>query len=461
MPHAHLLGIGGTGMSALAGLLVEAGWRVTGSDQAVYPPVDALLEKLGIDVGQGYAEGTLPIAADLYVIGNVISRGNPQAELILNQGLPYLSMAEALYRHAIAGRESCVIAGSHGKTTITSMVAHILAKTGRDPGFFVGGKPANFPANYRLGRGRFFVSEGDEYETAFFDRASKFLHYHPRYLVLTSLEYDHLDVFPSEALYLKSFQNLVNQVPGDGLIVAHHDFPMAREAVARAFTPVVFYGENGGDVRISDVAQSPAGLAFTLRGDHWDHRLTLAIKGRYNACNAAAAAILTARLGVPEEAVVRALASFAGVDRRLQTIVRHNKIEYLEDFAHHPTAIASVLASLREEHSGCRLVAVFEPRSWSLRRNFFQTPLACSLSLADEIVLGEVYEAEKIPVQERLDLDRLCAELTALGRQVTRGGNADEMWSALTQRDSGTPTVVVLLSNGSFGGLPARLRSLA
>jgi len=461
MPHAHLLGIGGTGMSALAGLLVEAGWRVTGSDQAIYPPVDALLANLKVEVTQGYAVESLPISADLYVIGNVISRGNPQAEFILNQDLPFLSMAEALYRHAIAGHESCVIAGSHGKTTITSMVAHILTKTGRDPGFFVGGKPANFPANHRLGRGRIFVSEGDEYETAFFDRASKFLHYHPRYLVLTSLEYDHLDIFPSEELYLKAFKNLVNQVPGEGLIVAHHDFPMGRQAVAGAFTPVVFYGEKGGDVRVSEIAQSPAGVAFTLRGDHWDHRLTLAVEGRYNALNAAAAAILTARMGVPEEAVVKALASFAGVERRLQSIARLGNIEFLEDFAHHPTAIANVLASLREEHPGSRLVAVFEPRSWSLRRNFFQTPLACSLSLADEIVLGDVYEKDRIPASERLDLDRLGAELTAVGRKVVRGQTLDELWTTLTERDRTTPTEVVILSNGNFGGLPARLRSLA
>jgi UDP-N-acetylmuramate: L-alanyl-gamma-D-glutamyl-meso-diaminopimelate ligase len=461
MPHAHLLGIGGTGMSALAGLLVESGWRVSGSDQAIYPPVDAILAELKVEISQGYRVEDLPISADLYVIGNVVARGNPQAEQILNQDLPYLSMAEALYRHAIAGHESCVIAGAHGKTTITSMVAHILHRAGRDPGLFVGGKPANFAANHRLGRGRYFVSEGDEYETAFFDRSSKFLHYHPRYLILTSLEYDHLDVFPSEALYLKSFQNLVNQVPGEGLIVVHQDFPMGMQAVAKAHTPVVSYGERGGDVRVQDIAQSSAGLAFTLRGDGWDRRLTLGIGGRYNAHNAAAAAILTSRLGIPEEIIEKALASFAGVERRLQLLARRGRIAYYEDFAHHPTAIASVLASLREGNPGCYLVAAFEPRSWSLRRNFFQTPLACSLALADEIVLQDVYEKEKIPESERLDVDRLAAELAAAGKKVVRSQTADDVWTAVTALNPDRPAVAVLLSNGSFGGLPARLRELA
>ena len=443
-----LCGIAGTGMSALAGLFKKKGYEVCGSDARFYPPVDGLLKKLNVRLWEGFASENIPADIDFCVIGNVVGRGNPEVEFILDRGIEYYSMAEALQRFFIRGHESLVVAGSHGKTTTASFVAHMLSVAGLQPGFFIGGKPLNFSANYGLGRGAHFVIEGDEYETAFFDRTAKFFKYRPDRLVITALEHDHIDFYPSAALYLKSFQDLVNQVPGRGTIIVNRDYEMARQAVARAFTPVIFYGQAGADVEIASVAANGGGQDFCLKHKSRQWKFTTPLAGSYNVWNLTAGIILGQELRLPQAAIEKALATFQGVERRLSVIGRWRNTVFVEDFAHHPTAIASVLGALPSLYPGHRIQVVFEPRSWSLRRNFFQRQLPPSLAGADEVLIRDVFEKEKIPVAERLDIDRIRNELTALGKSVHVFQDYPEIQEFISAADFSLPRVVIILSNG-------------
>ncbi len=458
MKKVHLSGIAGTGMSALAGLFKRRGWIVSGSDQNVYPPVDRLLADLHVAVRPGYAAAHVPPDVDLCVLGNVLSRGNPEAEHVLAAGYDYLSMPEALYRHFIRGRQSVVVAGCHGKTTITSFVAFLLHHAGLRPGFFVGGKPADFTANFRLARGDYFVSEGDEYETAFFDRTSKFLKYRPKQLLLTAMEHDHLDFFPTPERYLQSFMQLVDQVPGNGVIVSNLDYEMNRLALARACAPVLTYGGPGADFEIGGLREEPGGYAFTLRhrSREWPFRTRL--DGRYNAWNLAAGIALGHHLGLPLDLMQRAVAAFRGVERRLGVLRKSGETVFLEDFAHHPTAIASVLSSLRARHPGARLVAVFEPRSATLRRNVFQARLTDALAAADEVALMDVWLKERISPEERLDTAELVEELNRRGRRAVLCPDYGAVRGFLKGLRLDGPQRVVLFSNGGFGGIPAWVR---
>ena len=458
MKTVFMSGIAGTGMSALAGLFRQKGFRVIGSDSHFYPPIGPILERMGIGLFTGYSEKNIPPEADFCIIGNVICRGNPEAEHILNSGLPYCSMAEALYRYFICGHKSIVVAGSHGKTTITSFVAHMLEKAGLAPGFFIGGKPLDFSGNSRMAGGEYFVAEGDEYDTAFFDRSSKFLKYFPRFLILTALEYDHLDIFPSEGLYMKSFQDLVDQVPANGRIIANGDFPMARRVLEKSHTPVVFFGRKNGDVRIDSVETRDPGFEFTLElaGRKWAFRTRVA--GRYNVWNLTAGIVLGFHLGIDPVVIGNAVESFSGVERRMTSIRAIGRTMFIEDFAHHPTAIHSVLESLKETDPGKKIVAIFEPRSWSMRRNFFQQRIASSFAGADEVAICDVYEKEKIPDPERLDVHRMKVELEAMGKKSVVFADYQEIRTYLRSLDFDEARVVVLLSNGGFGNLAHFIR---
>jgi len=455
-----LCGIAGTGMSALAGLFKQQGYEVYGSDNRFYPPVDRLLAELQVTLFQGFSAGNIPAAVDFCVIGNAINRGNPEAEYILDQRLEYFSMAEALQLFFIKGKRSVVVAGSHGKTTTASFVAHLLTVAGLSPGFFIGGKPANFPANYQLAAGDFFVSEGDEYETAFFDRSAKFFKYRPDLLLLTALEHDHIDFYPTAESYLQSFRNLVNQVPGRGRIIFNADYEMARQAVGRSFTPVVSYGRAGADHEIKDLLPVRGGYDFSLENSGRSRRFHSPLAGPYNVWNLTAGIILAQELGLPEQAVAEALATFGGVERRLSQLGRLQNTVFLEDFAHHPTAITQVLAGLPDAYPGRKIVAVFEPRSWSLRRNYFQGLLPASLGRADEIIIKDVYEKEKIPAGERLDIGALQAELQAMGKQVHVFADYEEIKDFVGALDFSQKQVVILLSNGDVRAFTAWVKAL-
>ncbi len=410
---------------------------------------------------RGYSEKNIPADVELCVIGNVICRGNPEAETILNQGLEYCSMAEALYRFFIAGHTSIVVAGSHGKTTIASFAAHLLQRAELQPGFFIGGKPLNFAANQQPAAGSYFISEGDEYDTAFFDRSPKFLKYRPRLLILSALEHDHLDLYPEERQYLKVFRDLVDLVPANGLIILNRDFPLGLKAVERSLAPVLTYGEGEAALRVSAVQRENDGYAFTLQRDGRPFHFRTHLPGRYQILNLCAGIALGLHLGITETRIAEAVESFRGVERRLALIQRAGRTVFIEDFAHHPTAIAWTLESLREFYPGQRLLAVWEPRSWSLRRNFFQSRLPASFAAADEVAIMDVFEKEKIPPGERLDVAALRTELKTRGKEVSFFADYDALKQFLAGLDLCQPRVVALLSNGSFGGIPQFVRTLS
>jgi len=455
-----LSGIAGTGMSSLAGLFKLIGYEVAGSDTQFYPPVDKILEKMAAKLFSPYDVQNIPKDADFYVIGNIISRGNPEAEYILNNDIQYYSMAEALYKFFIKGKKSIVAAGTHGKTTIASFVSHLLYTAGMEPGFFIGGKPLDFDANYAVGTGDYFVIEGDEYETSFFDRSSKFLKYHPYYLILSSLEYDHLDFFPYESIYLKAFQNLVNQVPSKGLIISNSDYPMNGKAVEKAFTPKVTYGTGDCDYLIKNIDYKNNHYTFTLKHKTKEARFTTPLSGRYNVWNLTSGIILGFHLGIAEKTIQQAVKTFKGVERRLNQINHIGNTLFLEDFAHHPTSIKQVLQSLKEMYPGKKMTVLFEPRSWSLRGNFFQDRLAAGFLEADEIFFKEVYQKEKIPRDQRLDVQKIEKELRQKGKKVTIFDDFQEIKDFLTSMDYNGENIVILLSNGSFGGIPDFVKSL-
>jgi UDP-N-acetylmuramate: L-alanyl-gamma-D-glutamyl-meso-diaminopimelate ligase len=456
-----LSGIAGTGMSSLAGLFKQAGYQVLGSDVNFYPPVDKILEKMKVKVFHPYNEKNIPKDVDFCIIGNIISRGNPEAEYVLNSEIQYYSMAEALYQFFIKGKKSVVVAGTHGKTTIASFVSYLLHFAGMEPGFFIGGKPLDFDSNYRVGTGDYFVIEGDEYETSFFDRSSKFLKYHPYYLILSALEYDHPDFFPSESLYLKAFQNLVNQVPSNGLIILNNDCPLNRKAVEKAFTPVVTYGaDNNPDYLVKNIEYKNSRHTFTLKHQSKEITFITPLPGRYNVWNLTTGIILGLHLGIPVKILREAVETFKGVERRLNQINNIGNTLFLEDFAHHPTSIKQVLQSVREAYPHKKLIALFEPRSWSLRRNFFQHRLAASFEDADEIFIKEVYQKEKIPEADRLDVNKIKEELVQKGKKIAVFDDILEIKDFLKKLDYSRENVVVILSNGSFDGLPGFVREL-
>ncbi len=456
-----LSGIAGTGMSSLAGLFKQKGYQVMGSDVNIYPPVDKILEKMNITLYSPYYERNIPRDVEFCIIGNVITRGNPEAEYILNHDIQYYSMAEALYRFFIKGKKSIVAAGTHGKTTIASFVSYLLHFVGREPGFFIGGKPLDFETNYRVGAGEYFVIEGDEYETSFFDRSSKFLKYHPYYLILSALEYDHPDFFPSESLYLKAFQNLVNQVPANGLIILNNDYPLNLKAVEKAFTPVVTYGTaNNPDYQVKNIEYKNSRYTFRLKHRSKEIIFTTPLSGRYNTWNLTAGIILGLYFGISEKSLQEAVETFKGVERRLNQINNIGNTLFLEDFAHHPTAIKQVLQSVREVYPHKKLIVLFEPRSWSLRRNFFQDRLAASFEDADEIFIKEVYQKEKIPPADRLNVVKIKDQLVQKGKKVSVFDDILEIKDFLKNLDYTRENVVVILSNGSFDGLPGFVKEL-
>jgi UDP-N-acetylmuramate: L-alanyl-gamma-D-glutamyl-meso-diaminopimelate ligase len=473
--HVHLIGVCGTAMASLAGLLQQRGHHVTGSDSAAYPPMSNLLQSLGITILEPYAEQNLQPAPDLVIVGNAISRGNVEVEYVLEHRLPFQSMAQVVHHEFLAARRSLVVAGTHGKTTTSSMLAWILATAAEDqprfaPSFLIGGVVENFATSFRWldtddgARDHYFVIEGDEYDTAFFDKGPKFMHYFPHAMILTSVEFDHADIYHSLDEVKAAFKRLVNLVPRNGRVVACGDHENVRECVAKAFCPVESYGFGEAcDWQIRNVRQGEDGSRWGIfnRGKVWAD-VTMPLAGEHNALNATAAAALAAGEGVAPTAVARALASFRSVKRRLEIVDIVNGVTVVDDFAHHPTAIRETLRALRSRFPASRLWAVLEPRSNTLRRNVFESELVASLALADRVVLADVFRAAAIPEQERLHPIAVVEQVQKGGTPAALLADADAIveWLA-PQLASGD--VVAILSNGGFGNiyqkLPDRLRS--
>jgi UDP-N-acetylmuramate: L-alanyl-gamma-D-glutamyl-meso-diaminopimelate ligase len=448
--HLHIVGIAGTFMGGIAALARAAGHRVTGSDRAVYPPMSTQLAALGIDLIEGYTPDQLALDPDVFVIGNVMSRGNPLIEAILASGRPYESGPEWLARNVLAGRWVLGVAGTHGKTTTTSLLAWILEHAGLEPGFLVGGVPLDFGVSARLGAGRHFVVEADEYDTAFFDKRAKFVHYRPRTAILNNLEHDHADIYPDVASIQKQFHLLLRTVPGNGrLLVNAADRHLAEVLEMGCWTPVERFTADASapaDWRV--MADPDSGYArFTvLRGERPLGEVEWNTLGRHNAENALAAMAAACHAGVDEQAALEALRRFGGVRRRLELRGTVGGVAVYDDFAHHPTAIATTLEGVRRIAGNGRVLAVLEPRSNTMKLGTHRTALAESLRGADRVF---VYQSPEV----RWDVGEA---LQPLGTLAVVHDDLERLTAALVA-ESRSGDRLVLMSNGAFGGLHERL----
>jgi UDP-N-acetylmuramate: L-alanyl-gamma-D-glutamyl-meso-diaminopimelate ligase len=462
--HIHLIGICGTAMASLAGMLNERGFRVTGSDAAAYPPMSEFLAGLGIPVAQPFDARNLSQHPDLVVVGNAISRGNVELEHVLDQRIPFCSLPQILHDEFLCGKEVLVVAGTHGKTTTTSMLAWIFASAGRKPSFLIGGIAENFGSSFALGEGEHFILEGDEYDTAFFDKGPKFLHYFPDSVVLTSVEFDHADIYKDLDAVETAFKRLVNLIPRRGKLIAFDSGESVERCIAKAFSPVERYGSTAkAGWRIENLILHPERTAWSVlrNGTHWSD-FEFGLGGEYNVWNATAAAAMAANYGIGVDQIRAALASFRSVKRRLEVRAQVTGITIIDDFAHHPTAIAGTLTALRSRYPGARLWVILEPRSNTLRRNVLQAALAKSLALADEIIVAGVFKSDAIPQAERLDLMALGADIQNHGKRARIISGADGIVQTIAP-ELRSGDVVAILSNGGFDGiyekLPAHLRA--
>src|SRR6202521_4509498 len=407
--HFHLSGIGGAAMAPVAGLRAEACQRVPGSDAGVYPPASTLLDGLGIRWTNGFSETNLDPAPDIVVLGNALSRGNPEVECVLDRKIPYRSLPQTLEDHFLPGHDSLVVTGTHGKTTTTSMLAWILAVAGRRPNFLIGGVAENFGKSFGLGGGTEFVLEGDEYDSAFFDKAPKFLHYHPDEVIITSLEFDHADIYANLAAIELQFRRMVNLVPRRGRIVAWAESETVQGIVQKAFCPVETYGFTPGvDWLAGDLEITDGETRFRVsRQGSEVARVRMSLAGRHNVLNAVAAIAIAHGRGVSGNAIADAMAEFRGVLRRLEVKGESSGVLVVDDFAHHPTAIRATIDAARHRWPGRKLWAVFEPRSNTMRRKVFEKDLAASLASADAAVLGAVNRASLLGDAERLSPARV------------------------------------------------------
>ena len=499
--HIYLIGICGTAMASLAGMLQARGHHVSGSDAAAYPPMSDMLAQFGIAIREPYAESNLEPRPDLVVVGNAISRGNPELERVLDERIPFTSMAALLHEEFLAGREPLVVAGTHGKTTTTSMLAWIYEVAARDPAqvaargpadlgeevgardrdslaqaagrtnpalapsFLIGGVAENFGTSFHVEAGtRPFILEGDEYDTAFFDKGPKFLHYFPDALILTHVEFDHADIYADLPAVKTAFKRLVNLVPRRGRIVAFDASENVTECVAKAFCTVERYGfapdsywRVSGMQHGSSAAGAGNGTRWTLHraGEHFAD-LHLPMAGEHNALNATAAAALAAGQGISAAAITEALATFRSVKRRLEVRAQINSITVIDDFAHHPTAIRETLRALRAAYPGGRLWAVLEPRSNTLRRNVFEQDLIECLGLADRVTLAEVFKSEAIPGSDRLSPERVTEALRARGLPAELMPDVDAIVASIAG-EARSGDVIAILSNGGFGNIYSKL----
>jgi UDP-N-acetylmuramate: L-alanyl-gamma-D-glutamyl-meso-diaminopimelate ligase len=462
--HIHLIGICGTAMASLAGMLKERGFKVTGSDAAAYPPMSEFLASLGIPVAQQFAAENLQPKPDLVVVGNAISRGNMELEQVLDSRLRFCSLPQLLHDQFLGDKEVIVVAGTHGKTTTTSMLSWIFHSAGLQPSFLIGGIAENFGTSFQLGQGQHFILEGDEYDTAFFDKGPKFLHYFPDSVILTSVEFDHADIYKDLDAVETAFKRLVNLVPRRGRIVAFDRGESLNRCLSRAFCPIESYGGTPNATwRIGDLRLGPDHTSWRVLRDAkpWAE-FQFELAGEYNVWNATAAATMAASYGISKAAIADALATFKSVKRRLEVRAQVNGITIIDDFAHHPTAIRGTLAALRLRYPGSRIWAILEPRSNTLRRNILQNELGQSLALADEVVVANVFKSDAIPESERLNLPKLAADIQKHGRRARIVPEVDGIVQ-LVAPEMRAGDVVAILSNGGFAGiyekLPQRLKA--
>lgn len=460
--HVHVIGVGGSAMAPLAGMLREHGFRVTGSDSGIYPPASTLLESLGIAYHNTFDASHLQPAPDLAVIGNVIARGNPELEEVLDRRIPYRSLPEILEEVFLPEKHSIVVSGTHGKTTTTAMLAWIFHVAAKRPNFLVGGVAENFGKSYGLGGGEEFILEGDEYETAFWDRGPKFFHYHPDDLIITSLEYDHADIYADFETYQLAFRRLVNLVPRRGRVVIWGDTeqsgPALRRAAEKAFCPVETYGFGPENDWVAS--------GFGFEGELMKFRVeqhgalfgefSLMATGKHNALNAMAAMAVAHGRGITAAQIAEGLATFHSVKRRMDVKGEIGGVLVVDDFAHHPTAVKATIEAARGRWPGRRLWAILEPRSNSMRRKVFQDALPKALALGDRVILGSVFHAQQLGDDNRLDPEIVAASVRALGKDARVFSSSDAIAQHLASETRGGD-LLLIMSNGSFDGLCEKL----
>lgn len=461
-PKLHILGIGGTAMVAGARLALEAGWKVRGSDNPLYPPTSEMVAALGVEVYEGYAEKNLDWSPDLVLVGNALSRGNEEVEEVLRRRIPYMSLPEWMRHNVLQQRKPVVISGTHGKTTTTALTAFLLDRLGKEPGFLGGGQMLDFPHSSRLGaEGAPFVIEGDEYDTAFFDKRAKFFHYLPEIAVVTSIEFDHGDIYRDIEEIERAFRLMLRQIPPGGWLVANADDPRALALTEHAYSRTTTYGfsENAhwrGEE--TGVSGGFSGLIVTRGGKRFAE-LALPLYGRHNLSNALAAVAVGGILGLNPADMQSALMQFRGVRRRMEVFLERPGKTFVDDFAHHPTAIRMTLEAARQRWQEARLIAVVEPRSNTMVRRTHEGELIEALRFADEVILGPIHRAERIPQEERLSRKNISGELKNSGVTCIVLDDVGEIAKRLVEIDD-LPYVVLILSNGGFGGLNARLREM-
>ena len=461
--HYHLIGICGTAMASLAGMLQASGHKVTGSDQNVYPPMSTQLEALGIEIMQGYRVDNADVGADCTIVGNTISRGNPELEEVLNRKLMYRSQAEIVKEQFIRGRRSLVVAGTHGKTTTTSIAAWVCEVGGLDPSFLVGGIVQNFDASFRVTKSDHFVIEGDEYDTAYFDKKPKFMHYLPEIAIVNNIEFDHADIYRDLQEIKFQFSRLMNLVPGNGRLIVGTDSPVAAEVLAemegKLFTTVETFGLNDDarwQARYIDFSGDVTRFTVFRDGSSWGEFETNLI-GEFNVRNCLAVIIAADAWGISKEKIQEAFNTFKSVKRRVEVRGVERGVTVIDDFAHHPTAVEETLKALRMKYDGKRLIAVFEPRSWSSRLAVFQDPYSKAFSYADYVIIAGVYNTSKASeLGKVLDVAELVRDIELQGKPAMSFPDADAIVDHLTpeMRDG---DVVAVMSNGGFGGIHDKL----
>lgn len=456
--HVHFIGICGTGMASLAAMLQERGLEVTGSDECIYPPMSDFLAAKNIRVTQGFNLANLEPAPDLVVVGNAISRGNPEVEFLLNFKVPHTSFPEAVKDFFLREKTSVVVTGTHGKTTTTSLIAWVLHASGFRPNFLIGGIAENFQSSYGLEGGRHFVIEGDEYDSAFFDKGPKFLHYLPDMAVIANVEFDHADIYPDLDAVQLQFRRFVNLLPGRGFLAVGADSPGAVEVSRRSPCSRETFGLSGEtDWTARDIRYEDERLSFGIfYRNKLFRNVRLGLYGAFNIRNALAATAVLHRLGVAEDDIREGLEQFRGVRRRLQFLSEVGGIRLYEDFAHHPTAVRETLQAMREALHPGRLWAIFEPRSATSRRSVFQHEIAEALSMADCIVMPPLFKPEKVPEGQRLDIEQIILDLRAMGRAAWKLEDVEGIIQHVCA-EARRGDVVVILSNGGFGGIYQKL----
>lgn len=457
--HIHLMGICGTAMASLAGLFVDRGYKVTGSDSNPYPPMSTQIESLGITIQRGYKKENLYPNPDFVIVGNVISANNEEAQELTKLGIPFTSLAKAMGDFIIGDRDSIVISGTHGKTTTTSMIAWMCEQQGVQPGFMIGGIPKNFPHSFRNPQGNYFVIEGDEYDTAYFDKVPKFIHYKPKHVVLTSVEFDHADIYKDLDDVKAAFARLMSLIPEDGTLIACADDENVMELrkLAKCKHSLTYGFHKDADFRAKILFQDREGVGFEIH--HKDKiygPYAMQIAGDYNVLNATATVAMGLCLNFSENKIQIAMESFEGVKRRQEILGEPRGILVIEDFAHHPTAVKQTVQGIQNKYPGRKVFSVFEPRSATSRRRVFQKAYVEAFKGSHEVLLAKAFDQTKISEADRFSTEELVSDLNKSAVKAQDFDSADQIVHALSDRAK-TGDIILIMSNGGFDGIYGKL----